>query len=284
MPEATVHFPRSTYWLSLASMLLVTLGLGAAGCAADGLRQVRCQTMQVDGREYCVYRTPITETGYDCPAAQPHAVQMNGGTVCSSQKGMPAGHRNRLEDDMSGQPTEPGDPAEPPQDSPGEPGDDDDSVGPGDDSPVDLTASALCANPSQYAGEEIRVTGTFRESRRCKGSGCVSFDASAKADVSHVDVPNRCDNQTCGTDIVVDCAGGPSIVLTPIADFSCGGGGVVCTDPRASRLQTVGGTLRQGNVSGHGQLQVYPWSIEVTGYETTAAPPQPPFTDAGSDV
>ena len=86
---------------SLAAALTMLLLAGGACSGADSNRQVvECDRVEVDGRKYCVYDQPITETGYDCPQGMSHPVGMNGGTVCSGTEKVPEKHKEKLREEM----------------------------------------------------------------------------------------------------------------------------------------------------------------------------------------
>jgi hypothetical protein len=92
----------------IAKSMMIIFALAAVGCSdaensneSEDDEQVHCERVEVDGEEYCVYGTPITETGYDCPQDLPNAISMGGGTVCSRNDEVPDDHRDPLEDHVN---------------------------------------------------------------------------------------------------------------------------------------------------------------------------------------
>ncbi|QDG51003.1 hypothetical protein FIV42_09720 [Persicimonas caeni] len=102
-----------TRWIVLGGLLTGSL-LTTSACSADldpkeqdDLR-VACDRIDVEGSEYCVYRQPITETGYECPQDLPNAISFEGHTVCSDEEQLPPDHAQPIREHFEGSPLDGG--------------------------------------------------------------------------------------------------------------------------------------------------------------------------------
>lgn len=254
----------------------IAVALFAAGCSSDP--EATCDTVTVDGTEYCVYQGAITETGYDCPPDKPHMFRDEGLdlAVCSAQDERPPfeaideaweqqvgeGRNNNSggpNSSNTGTNTQPNNSTNGPEEVPL------------------VAASKLCSDPQAHDGARVRIS---------------ADEVSESVGQTLVDCGGCCNSAF--TDFVLECDDSDAIVLTPVdtADWPSATGRAetasavttpssnttqmgclgqecyqICAPGRLSEVATFTGVFRIGEFFSPAGDGDYPMALEVESFE-----------------